>query len=101
MKDILEEIKHCRERNLILFEDLKKKLNIVEGAFLKNIVEVDELDIREEKGKQVLHINDKELEVHSKLEDKGVYYVAVEVEKEGNFENDGEYDLFYSKKLAK
>ncbi len=100
MKKILEEIKHCRERNLILFAELKEKLDIPEEYFVKNIEEVKELDIREtEKGKKVLHIDDEELEVHKMIENEGTYYVSVK--KQCKFDNEIEYDLVYSTKLSK
>lgn len=98
MEKILEEIKHCRERNLILFAELKEKLDIAEEYFVKDINEVKELDLREGKdGKETLDIDGKELEVHSKVEEDGTTYVSVKTE--GRFEGEIDYNLFYSKNV--
>lgn len=100
MKSILKEIRHCRERNLILFGELKSKLDIVEEAFLRNIEEVESLQLREsENGRKMLHLNDEELEVHSMISDEDIYYVAIE--KEGRYDGDIVFDMVYSAQLAK
>ena len=98
MKEILKEIKHCRERNLILFGELKEKLGIDEKYFVKDIEEVKELALRRgEDGKQALNLDGEKLEVHSEIEEDGTHYVAVKTQ--GRSEGEIDYNLIYSKNV--
>lgn len=100
MKSILKEINYCRERNLLLFGELKRRLDIVEEAFLRNIEEVELLHLKDTgEGKKILHLHNEDMEVHSMINDDEVYYLAIE--KEGRYDGDIVYDLVYSPQLAR
>lgn len=100
MKEILSEIKTCRERNLELFKDLREKMSIPQDCFVMDIDHEDNVEIKENADKsQVLYVDGKEQtdKIVSKIvKGDDVNYIATK--RVGI--DDKKYDLTIASKLT-